>query len=146
MRSDDAYYPQTYLVEDLPEDRAEFGKDNFLKSIFALENSNVNLIVLTFKGISQGVVRELDYILRNPSLIFKSAVLVESEFDLDGSAARRALTSLFEDDVAAVNLRVAEFSREDFEELFELSRGIAADLFYYYIKNLRHELQRPHLI
>jgi hypothetical protein len=141
----DADYVQTYIVEDL-QDAEEFRKDNFLKSIFALENSNINLIVLTFKGLSHGAIRELDYVLAHPQLVFKSAVLVESEFDQDGDTIKRAFTSLFEKDLAAVNFRVTDFERGDFEKMYRLARGIVTDLFYYYIKNLRHEIREPRLI
>lgn len=141
----EADYSETYLVEDL-RDSEEFRKDNFLKSIFALENSNVNLIVLTFKGLSQGAIRELDYVLANPRLVFKSAVLVESEYDQEGNTIKRAFTSLFEKDLAAVNFRVADFERGNFEKLYGLARGMVTDLFYYYIKNLRHAIQGTRLI
>ncbi|HZW56754.1 MAG TPA: hypothetical protein VFF30_10745 [Nitrososphaerales archaeon] len=144
LRSE-AGYSQTYLVEDL-RDSAEFRRDNFLKSIFALENSNINLIVLTFKGMSQGAIRELGYILANPKLVFKSAVLVESEYDQEGNIVKRAFTSLFEKDLAAVNFRVADFERADVERVCRLARGIVTDLFYYYIKNLRHEIKETPLI
>ena len=99
-------------------DTPKFRQDNFLKSIFALENSNINLIVLTFRGLSQGAIRELDYILANPQLVFKSAVLAESEYDQDGNAIKRAFTSLFEKDLAAVNFRVTDFERGDFEKMY----------------------------
>lgn len=144
LRSD-VDYNQTYLVEDL-QGSEEFRKDNFLKSIFALEKSNINLIVLTFKGLSQGAIRELDYILANPRLVFKSAVLLESEYDQHGHSIKRAFTSLFEKDLAAVNFRVADFETGDFEQMFRLARGIVTDLFYYYIKNLRHEIRETRLI
>jgi hypothetical protein len=144
LRSE-AGYSQAYLVEDL-QDSEEFRRDNFLKSIFALENSNINLIVLTFKGVSQGAIRELDYILAHPQLVFKSAVLIESEYDQEGNAIKRAFTSLFEKDLAAVNFRVADFGRGDFEKMYRLARGIVTDLFYYYIKNLRHEIRKATLI
>lgn len=141
----DAGYSQTYLVEDL-QDSKQFRQDNFLKSIFALENSNINPIVLTFKGLSQGAIRELDYILAHPELVFKSAVLVESEYDQEGNALKRAFTSLFERDLGAVNFRVVDFGSGDYEKMFELASGIVTDLFYYYIKNLRHGIQKTPLI
>ena len=88
----------------------------------------------------------MDYILANPQLVFKSAVLVESEYDQEGNALKQAFTSLFERDLAAVNFRVADFESEDYEKMFELASGIVTDLFYYYIKNLRHVIQKTPLI
>ncbi len=84
----------------------------------------------------------MDYILANPQLVFKSAVLVESEYDQEGNTVKRAFTSLFEKDLTAVNFRMADFGRGDFEKMYKLARGIVTALFYYYIKNLRHEIQK----
>lgn len=89
----EADYGQTYLAEDL-RDGEEFRKDNFLKCIFTLENSNINLIVRTFKGLSQEAIRELDYILANLQLVFKSAVLVESEYVQEGNTGKGSVQSI----------------------------------------------------
>ena len=96
--------------------------------------------------MSQGPIRELDYILRNPQLVFKSALLVESEHDQEDVHVKRAFTSLFEKDLAAVNFRVADFGRGDLEKMYRLARGIVTDLFYYDIKNLKHEIRKTPLI
>ena len=127
-------YFQTFLVRNLS-DGPEFRSDNFLKSIFALEKSNVNFFVLNFDGFSQGATRELSYILSHPEHVFKSTVYVESEFDLDGNLIRKAMTTLLLDDIRTLNFRVREFRREDSLNLFKLMKGVAAELFYYYLKN-----------
>ena len=66
-------YSLVKLVRDMP-DLSEF-KDEMDKSIFSINNSNVNLFVLTFSGQKQGAVRELDYVLKNPEHVFKCVVL-----------------------------------------------------------------------
>jgi hypothetical protein len=107
----EAHYNQTYLVEEDLRDSEEFRKNNFLKSIFALENSNINLIVLTFNDLIQGAIKELNFILAHPQLVFKSAVLVESEYDQDGNVVKQACTSLFKTDLVAVNFRKGRFRK-----------------------------------
>lgn len=125
-------YTQTYLVRDLP-DLPQF-KDVFDKSIFSLNRSNANLFVLTFPGKNQGDIRELDYVIHNPELAFKCVVFIERT---DGV---RCLTSLLEDDLRAVGMRVAEFKAGDDEDLIELVKGTLLDFLYYYVRNRPHDL------
>ena len=71
-------YVQTYLVKDLA-DLPDF-RDDFDKSIFSLERSNVNLFILTFKGQKQGAVKELT--TYSETLNMCSSVLSSSKQEL----------------------------------------------------------------
>lgn len=139
-------YTQTYLVKDLP-DLTDF-RDDFDKSVFALERSNMNLFILTFKGQKQGAIRELDYVLRNPRHVFKCTVFIETETATGRSKLReekrrrRCITTLLEDDLRAVNMRVAEYNREgDNDDLLALARGTLLDYLYYYLRNRPEDLK-----
>ncbi|MCL4437273.1 MAG: hypothetical protein M1503_08250 [Thaumarchaeota archaeon] len=139
-------YTQTYLVKNLP-DLTDF-RDDFDKSVFALERSNVNLFILTFKGQKQGAVRELDYVLRNPKHVFKCTVFIEKEAatsrgKLSEGKRRRCITTLLEDDLRAVNMRVAEFDQEDNndDELLAMVRGTLLDYLYYFLRNRPEDLK-----
>ena len=123
-------------LADLPDFR-----DDFDKSIFSLERSNVNLFILTFKGQKQGAVRELDYILRNPKHVFKCSVLIETGAVAGKIRGKRCITTLLESDLRAVNMRVAEFSREDDTELLSIARGTLLDYLYYYLRNRPEDLR-----
>ena len=138
-------YPQTYLVKDLP-DQPQFLGDNFLKSIFAIQQSHVNLLLLTLAGTSQGVLRELDYIIHNNAFVPKSTVFLETEYSSDGSAVKRATTSLLDDDLKTLNFRVVHYRRGDFDDLIKQAKGTVTNLFYYYVKNRSVDLNSPRLI
>ena len=137
-------FPQTYLVEDL-RDEPRFSSDNFLKSIFAIENSHANLIVLTFEGMSQGVLRELDYIIRNDAFVPRSTVFLETDYSANGTIIRKAATSLLDDDLKTLNFRLIHFAKGDFEELSRLAKGTVTNLYYYYAKNKSSELNKTRL-
>lgn len=130
-------YAQTYLVKDLPS-LPEF-KDDFDKSIFSIERSNVNIFILTFRGQKQGAVRELDYVLRNPEHVFKCIAFIESS-PRGRVYRRRCLTSLLEADLKAVGMRVAEFDEGDDAELLDLVKGTLLDSLYYYVRNRPQDL------
>lgn len=130
-------YSRSYLVKDLP-DLPEF-RDSFDKSIFSMTRSNVNIFVLTFGGQKQGVVRELDYVLRNPELAYKCVVLIESV--LTGRHRRRCLTSLLDGDLRAIGMRVAEFDKRDDVQMLEMVKGALLDFLYYYVRNRPRDLE-----
>lgn len=133
------------MVSDLP-DSPDFGGDNHLKSIFAIRESHVNLFVLTFSGQSMGVAREVEYIIRNPQFVFKSVLLIETEYDADMNQKREAFSSMYRPDVTALGFKVGYFKRNDREDLFEETRGLIDQLFYYYAKNNQPSLDKPSLI
>ena len=125
-------YSQTYLVRDL-QDLPQF-KDVFDKSIFSIDRSNVNLFVLTFAGRNQGDIRELDYVIHNPELVFKCVVFIERTDEAT------CLTSLLKDDLRAVGMRVAEFRTGDDEDPIKLVEGTLLDKLYYYVRDRPHDL------
>jgi hypothetical protein len=133
-------FTTTYLVEDV-EDRGRFRNDRFLKSQFSIEQSNVNLFVATFNGMAQGYTIELQHILRNPEFIFKSCILPESEFDENGNTVHRAVTSLMEQDISGVNLKVSQWQKGDFEDLLESAKAVIDGLYYYYLKHRPEDLR-----
>jgi hypothetical protein len=138
-------YRQTYLVRDLP-DLPRFRGDNHLKSIFALEESHINVFVLTFTGQSLGVGREIEYVIHNPRLVYKSPLVIETQYDTEMNQTREALSSMFRNDILALNFKVGHFKKDDYTDLFEQTKGLINPLFYSYAKNDLTELFRPHLI
>ncbi len=129
-------YSLVQLVKDMP-DLPEF-KDEMDKSIFSVKKSNVNLFVLTFRGQKQGAVRELDYVLKNPELVFKCVVFIETM--RKGRSNLRCLTRMLEDDLRAVGMRVAEFAKGMDDELLGLAKGTLLDFLYYYSRNRPEDL------
>jgi hypothetical protein len=129
-------YSSAQLVKDIPE-LPEF-KDEMDKSIFSMKRSNVNLFLLTFRGQKQGAVRELDYVLKNPEHIFKCVVFIETM--RRGRSTVRCLTRMLEDDLRAVGMRVAEFTKKKDDELLALARGTLLDFLYYYVRNRPQDL------
>lgn len=129
-------YSLVKLVRDMP-DLSEF-KDEMDKSIFSINNSNVNLFVLTFSGQKQGAVRELDYVLKNPEHVFKCVVFIETM--RKGRSDARCLSKMLENDLRAVGMRVAEFTRGKDEDLLGLAKGTLLDFLYYYTRNRPEDL------
>ena len=129
-------YSLVKLVKDVP-NLAEF-KDEMDKSIFSITNANVNLFVLTFRGQKQGAVRELDYVLKNPENVFKCVVFVETA--RKGRSDVRCLSKMLENDLRAVGMRVAEFTKGKDEELLGLVKGTLLDFLYYYTRNKPEDL------
>jgi hypothetical protein len=129
-------YSLIVLVKDMP-DLPEF-KDEMDKSIFSISSSNVNLFVLTFRGQKQGVVRELDYILKNPEYVFKCIVFIETM--RKGKSNVRCLSKMLESDLRSVGMRVAEFTKGKDEELLGLAKGTLLDFLYYYTRNRPEDL------
>jgi hypothetical protein len=130
-------YSSIRLVRDMP-DLPDF-KDEMDKSVFSIRRSNVNLFVLTFRGQKQGAVRELDYVLKNPEHVFKCVVFIET-MRRAGSTVR-CLTSMLQDDLRAVGMRVVEFARDKDDELTGLARGTLLDFLYYYVRNRPEDLE-----
>ncbi|MDG6996909.1 MAG: hypothetical protein JRN52_13395 [Nitrososphaerota archaeon] len=145
LREGSSAYPQTYLVRDLP-DRTQFSGDNYLKSIFAIQQSHANLLILTFAGSSQGVLRELGYVIQNNEFVPKSTVFIETDYSSNGSTLRRATTSLLDEDLKALNFRVVHFRKGDLNDLVTQAKGTVTNLFYYYIKNRSADLNMARLI
>ena len=106
----------------------------------------MNLLVTTFEGSTQGVLRELDYIIHNYSYVPKSTVFIETEYNADGSVRRKATTSLLDDDLRTLNFRVIHYNKGDFNDLIDQARGTVTNLFYFYLKNRTRELNQPALI
>ena len=131
-------FSATYLVEDI-QDRGRLGSDNFLKSKFSLEQSNINLFVSTFTGMAQGYTVELQHVLSNLELIFKSCILPETEYDENKNEIHSALTSLLEQDIAGINFKVSKWIRGNFEDLVEAAKA-QIDGLYYYVKHRPNEL------
>ncbi|MHB1907765.1 MAG: hypothetical protein ACYCQJ_02700 [Nitrososphaerales archaeon] len=127
-------YEQTYLVENI-QDNPGFLGDSFLKSQFSLEMSNVNLFVATLNGAAQGYTRELDYVIKSPALIFKSILLVETQYDVFTAKTHKALSSMLKTDIAGINFKVSEWTKGNLEELVDAAKGPINDLFYWYIRN-----------
>ena len=98
----------------------------------------MNLFVLTFRGQKQGAVRELDYVLKNPEQVFKCVVFVETM--RKGRSNMRCLTSMLEDDLRAVGMRAAEFTKDRDGELLGMARGTLLDFLYYYVRNRPEDL------
>lgn len=132
-------FAATYLVEDI-EDPGRFSGDRFIKSKFSLEKSSVNLFVATFSGVAQGYATELQHVLLEPEIIFKSAILPETDYDENGNEIHSAMTSLLEQDIAGINFKVSKWKKGDFEDLVGVAKSVIEGLYYYYVKHRRNEL------
>ncbi len=104
------------------------------------------MLILTFAGSSQGVLRELGYVIQNNEFVPKSTVFIETDYSSNGSTLRRATTSLLDEDLKALNFRVVHFRKGDLNDLVTQAKGTVTNLFYYYIKNRSADLNMARLI
>ena len=77
--------------------------------------------------------------LKNPEHVFKCVVFIET-MRRAGSTVR-CLTSMLQDDLRAVGMRVVEFARDKDDELTGLARGTLLDFLYYYVRNRPEDLE-----
>ena len=73
--------------------------------------------------------------------MIKCAVLIETGAIAGKIRGKRCITTLLESDLRPVNMRVAEFSREDDTELLSIARGTLLDYLYYYLRNRPEDLR-----
>lgn len=122
-------YINTWLVENYPTYN-DLGIRE--KSMFCLEYSHINFFIITFKGVGRGETVELEEIIRNATkLSFKTVVCYEIKCENNDRIP--SLSPLQEDGLISAKIKKVEFKKDNFEDLFELIRGIAWELHYHYV-------------
>lgn len=102
------------------------------KSIFCLEYSHINFFIITFKGVGRGETVELEEIIRNATkLSFKTVVFYEIKCENNDKIP--SLSPLQEDGLISAKIKTVEFKKDNYEDLFQLIRGKAWELHYYYV-------------
>lgn len=122
-------YNKTWLVENYPNCKGLGIRE---KSILCLEYSHINFFIITFEGVGKGVTVELEEIIRNATkLSFKTVVCYEIKYENNNRIL--SLSPLQEDGLISAKIKTVEFKKDNFDDLFELIRGLAWELHYHFV-------------
>ena len=122
-------FVNTWLVESYPTYN-ELGIRE--KSIFCVEYSHINFFVITFEGAGRGETVELEHIINNASrLSFKTTVFYEVKYENDREVS--SLSLLQEDGLISTRTKMHKFTKDNYDELFQLMRAEAWNFHYHYV-------------